>query len=753
MKFFTLFASLCLMLFSASLFAANAKLNLNSKNSTLIVKNQSISLKRNKKNIIQFDAIKFNYTQATKWDLISADENTIILKGEFPANVDFYKHVNDEAPRFAKLIISKVKGGFRFYSKPSWGRQTTLTFSHLGDHFFGLSEPLQPDNQLSPDLTASSIVVEVNSEGAAIQENYASAFSAFYMSSFGYGAFFDTFARGRYDFAINGHHKIHHDTGVLDWYVFPGDNGADIHTAYFDLIGQPKPVPAWGLGPVGWRDQNDGGAAEIVSDIEKMNALKIPFTSWFVDRPYSDGAHAWSQMNFNKDFANPSTWIGKLRHDFGLEFMTWTATSTFGDARFEKHLGGKFSYLDLSHPGSVKAFQSELKKKQYSHGVKGHKIDRADESFADAEDWHDANISIAERRNKYAYLIAKVHDESLREAWGDDQITFTRTAIHRAQPYLSAIWAGDPRTSWEGLQANFANAARSSFMGFPVWGTDVGGYQGEGYIPEDLYIRWMQAASMAGLFEIKLDGAGGDGRDRMPWRYDEKFQKILREICEERMQFVPYLYSLSRTSGKTGTLMQPLAYRHLTDSKTYNIWDQYYAGDAILVAPIFQRENKRNVYLPKGNWRDFDNLGTRYKGNKTISIKAPLEKLPRFVKENSLYVTGNIYLGNDRLWSDSEKQLTIHALPGAKNSHATFTYVDMLDANAEKIIQLERKKKQVVVMSPALTHKAVVEIVLDKAPKRVLQNKTAANFNYNPKTKILAVTVLGGNAVNISVSL
>src|SRR5690606_34513016 len=137
-------------------------------------------------------------------------------------------------------------------------------------------------------------------------------------------------ARGRYEFAINGRNRIHHDTGTLDWYVFAGDDGADIHKAYFNLIGAPKKVPAWGLGPVGWRDQNSG-AAEILDDLEKMAALKMPFTAWFVDRPYSDGNHAWSKMNFSSAFAEPEKWINTIRQNHGLEFMTWVATATFGD--------------------------------------------------------------------------------------------------------------------------------------------------------------------------------------------------------------------------------------------------------------------------------------------------------------------------------------------------------------------------------------------------------------------------------------
>lgn len=690
---------------------------------------------------LQIMDIQFNHQSAQNWRIAQNNEHFITLQGEFSPSVSFYRTVTDNHNRLLELTISKIDGGFHLQAHPEWARQVTLTLKDLGSHIFGLSENLQPDNRLSPDLRHATVHVDVNAEDASFHENYASAYSAFYMSSLGYGAFFDTFARGTYDIAINGQHRIQHDSQTLDWYLFFGDNGAQIHQAYYALIGQPKALPIWGLGPIGWRDQNDGGASELLNDIHKLSELKIPFTAWFVDRPYSNGTHGWSDMDFSPIFAQPAQWIEQLRQHYGLEFMTWTTPAFFGATPFATHLAGDFSYLDVSDPISNQAFKTSLINKQLKLGVKGHKIDRADEGFPVYESWQDTRVLPAYRRNQYTYLMTKMHDEALRSVWGDDQLTFTRSAIHRSQPYLSAIWAGDPRTTWEGLQANFANAARSSFMGFPVWGTDVGGYQGEGYIPEALYIRWLQAGSMAGLFEIKLDGAGGDGRDRMPWQYSETIQKQFKAILDERMTLLPYLYSLARTSADTGTLMQPLAYRHLDDSNTYAIWDEFYLGDAILVAPIFTAQNKRSVYLPKGEWRDFDDATQRFKGGQRIDIEAPLNKFPRFVKANSIYVSGNLYQGNDRLWqTNSNHYLTIHAFPGKDNETSQFWYVDARQPHSTPVpITLQRKDKTIALTSPALPYARHFKIVLDSQPQSVRLNNKNCEYSYNQQTKMLTL--------------
>lgn len=718
----------------------------------LVVEDGRVALYRQRQQLVALDRLLFNYQPANSWTLLSADDSSIILEGSFDSSVDFFRPVDDTAARTLRLIISRVNGGYRLYANPQWGRQTTLEFRYLDDHFFGLSEPLQPDNRLSPDLTGGVIDVDVVADPAGLHENYASAFSAFYMSSHGYGAFFDTMARGRYSFAINGKNRIQHETGTLDWYIFPGETGVEIHRAYFQLIGAPKKLPAWALGPVGWRDQNDGGAAEILDDVKKLSDLEIPFTSWFVDRPYSDGAHAWSQMNFSKDFADPGKWIGQLREHYGLEFMTWTSPATFGDPRLPVHLAGNFSYMDLSDPATVEQYRKELTEKQYRYGVRGHKMDRADEHFPVYERWQDHSIPPEERRNRYALLMAQVHDQALRDAWGDDQVTFARAAIHRSQPYLSAIWAGDPRTSWEGLQANYANAARSAFMGFPVWGTDVGGYQGEGYIPENLYLRWMQAGSMSGLFEIKLDGAGGDGRDRMPWQYDEKFQAQFKAICDDRMRFIPYLYSLANNAAESGTLMQPLAYRHLDDPATYDIWDQFYVGDALMVAPVLTAENQRRVYFPEGEWRSLESPANIIRGGRWQQIDAPLDSLPRYQRANSLYVTGTTLKGSSQLWDDAAASLQVHAYPGRVGSASEFVYVDSLDQSGRKTFALSTTRKQLQLTAPALTIPLTVNLLVKGEPKAVLQSGNPIAFDYQADRQQLVVSLPAGEALALTVT-
>lgn len=70
---------------------------------------------------------------------------------------------------------------------------------------------------------------------------------------------------------------------------------------------------------------------------------------------------------------------------------------------------------------------------------------------------------------------------------------------------------------------------------------------------------------------------------------------------------------------------------------TKEIFSEYLLGENILVAPIVD-EGKvtRDVYLPKGRWRDGNDEKKIYKGLQWIqNYEAPLDVLPYFIREKS----------------------------------------------------------------------------------------------------------------------
>ena len=699
------------------------------------LKDNVLELYHQKNKLVEIKSFEFNFVEPDKIKVEKTTNDSLFLKLSFSAGDGFH----DDFPKEILLSIAQFNNTFHFTASHKNFSHITIQLKDQDEHYFGLIEKLFPHNSKNPDLRGNVVDLEVYGNGSAdYAENYASAYSAFYMSSLGYGSFFDTFAKGRYILGINGRTEIYHQTNKLDWYIFYGPTGEKIHSEYYSVIGKPKYIPIWACGPIFWRDQNNGGKDEILNDIKNFTELKIPLTACFVDRPYSNGANEWSKMDFSGKFSEPEKWIKIINDEYGMQFMTWVAPMTFSDKDFPGLLSNYKGYIDLTDPQALAEFEKRLNENQYMAGVKGHKMDRSDENFPVTALWNQP-VPESETRNKYVYLYSKVINNFLTKAHGKDQFNFARAAFHRTQPFLSAIWGGDSRNNWIGMSGSMANSIRCGFMGFPDWGNDTGGYLGEGRINELLYIRWLQWSVWNGMFEIKIDGAGGSGEDRPPWKYSGQLQNVFRNSCELRMQMLPYIYSCANTSYKNGVIMKPLTYLYPEDVKTYIIWDEFIFGNAFLIAPVFSNKCERDIYLPEGKWYDFNEIANEYSGPLTIHQNAALEKIPVFIRANSIYVTGDIFRGNSKIWEgnlEGTENITIHLFPGKVNDMYEFTYVDYLNNDKEINMSMSCQEGKINFTSPAISTISKIAIKCFSKPEKILLNNKSVEFDFNEDTKI-----------------
>ncbi len=705
-----------------------------------------IVLTRNNKPVMEIDSIQFNFISPSQMTVKAQSAERIVVELEY-TNVWNPGKVNTKNDYAVDINIDRIDGGWHIYAHPKWARDVSIYLKDLHGHYFGIRESLVPDNHKSPDITGSVQSFDVRGENNRYHENFSSAWSAFYFNSLGYASFFDTFAEGQYQFAINGKTGIYHRTGNLNWYIFTGTNGDRIMKSYYKVIGAPKYVPAWACGVAVWRDQDWNGSKDILNDAEQMTKLRIPITSIMVDRPYSNGVDGWSKMDFGKGFGDPGKWIHELNANYNLKFMSWVAPCTFGDTSIIKGMPGDHGYIDLSDPKDVSVFDSVLTRNIYHYGVQGNKMDRADEVFPIEQAWHDKTPQW-ERRNKYIYLYAKVIDSVLTAKWGKDNFNYARAAMQGSQKYLSALWGGDSRESWDGLACSVANAMRVGFTGFPDWGSDVGGYLGNaGMEPEELYTRWLQFGTWSGMMEIKLDGAGGRGKDRAPWHYGKTLQDNFRRACEARMELAPYVFSQLNTSKDNGVLMKPLAYEYPGDENTYHIWNEYLFGSSFLVAPVTKPgESARSIYLPKGVWYDWYAPTDSYDGGKTYRFALSQDHIPVFVKQNAIFVTGKNWLkGNSVEWNKKDvPEVVINAFPGKKDFTNSFTYVDRFSNDSLKQITISQNGKKIEIRVPALGCEGKV-VLYNVVPKgHVMVNGKKAVVRIDRKKKTVEVRIAEG---------
>jgi alpha-D-xyloside xylohydrolase len=110
----------------------------------------------------------------------------------------------------------------------------------------------------------------------------------------------------------------------------------------------------------------------------------------------------------------------------------------------------------------------------------------------------------------------------------------------------------------------------------------------------------------------------------------------VKKLFDVRMSLVPYLYAALNEYHLHGTpLNRALVMDWPDDPKTATIDDQFMCGPSIMVAPMFNGQTHRSVYLPKGTWYDFW-TDEKYEGGRTIDVSKPAEIGPVFVKGDTL---------------------------------------------------------------------------------------------------------------------
>jgi alpha-D-xyloside xylohydrolase len=74
---------------------------------------------------------------------------------------------------------------------------------------------------------------------------------------------------------------------------------------------------------------------------------------------------------------------------------------------------------------------------------------------------------------------------------------------------------------------------------------------------------------------------------------------------------------------------------HQDDQDARGAGSEYYFGPDLLVAPVLSAVTQRSVYLPEGSWIDYWS-GKTFAGRQTVSVDAPLDRIPLFVREGAI---------------------------------------------------------------------------------------------------------------------
>lgn len=479
-----------------------------------------------------------------------------------------------------------------------------------------------------------------------------------------YGIFFDNTYHSYFDLGkeSNKYYYIAADNGNIDYYIIGGRDLKEIVENYTYLTGKTPLPQKWTLGYQQSRWGYSISAEKVEEIITKMRKYNLPCDAIHLDIDYMDGYRVFTWRTDTYD--DPRKFIDKL-HKLGFHVITIIDPGVKKDDSYQIYQEGLKKgyfvkapngqvYVNKVWPGdavypdfgreAVRKWWSENCKFLVDLGVDGIWDDMNEPASFNGEIPKDIIFNDEEKEsthakmhNVYGHNMAKATYYGLKNLTGKRPFVITRAAYAGTQKY-STVWTGDNQSLWVHLQIMIPQLCNLGMSGFAFAGTDIGGF-GADTTPE-LLTRWIEAALFSPL--LRNHAAMGT-RSQEPWIFGEPTLSIYRKYLHLRYHFIPYLYDLFAQENKSGLpIMRPLVLNYPTDPAVKNMNDEYMVGTNIVVAPIVEEGKKwRAVYLPEGEWIDFWNNVT-YSGNNTILVSAPIDRLPLFIKKNTILPWGGV---------------------------------------------------------------------------------------------------------------
>lgn len=475
-----------------------------------------------------------------------------------------------------------------------------------------------------------------------------------------FGLYFKTAARSRFSYGGERFSAQFFEPEV-DMFLFLGESWPKLFAKFKEISSSTSvSPPLWAYGAFWWRNDPhnslDVGATNaqenILQDAIRLRELGIRASGIWIDRPFMKNDWGWGDRTFSAQFPDPRGLVSSLKSE-GLVPLIWVANRFQGEllreARKNKTLVDssalpmKEPALDILSPKGRVIFKDYLKIFT-DLGFQGFKIDRGDEGEYPRNDTH-----------RYSLATIETASEVLHEAFGADHLIVARSLYDSARR-LSVGWSGDPVSDFNGLRASLVAMLRAGIIGFPIIGSDTGGFVGKS--DQELFLRWFALNSYSPLLEVLIDAGG-----KTVWEMlNRSGVESVRRLSEEHHLLIPYRRRLVEEYQRTGIpLVRPLFIEFSEDKDAAGIIDQYMLGEALLVAPVLRRgEASRRVYLPHGKWTEWrfeEEISTKiHLGGSWVHVQVPVGSIAVFQREGTSVEYGDVLRGNAKSWKSWEKK-------------------------------------------------------------------------------------------------
>eukprot|EP00002_Diphylleia_rotans_P004135 TRINITY_DN1298_c0_g1_i1.p1 TRINITY_DN1298_c0_g1~~TRINITY_DN1298_c0_g1_i1.p1 ORF type:complete len:931 (-),score=192.17 TRINITY_DN1298_c0_g1_i1:187-2979(-) len=236
--------------------------------------------------------------------------------------------------------------------------------------------------------------------------------------------------------------------------------------------------------------------------------------------------------------------------------------------------------------------------------------------------------------NMYGHFEAKVTKIAYENIVKERSSIITRANFPGTGRY-AGHWLGDNESKYVDMKDSITGIINYNMFGIPFVGADVCGFIGNS--DAELCTRWMQL----GIFYMFYRNHNNKGQtSQEPYVFDSATTDINRQTLNLRYKMIPYFYTLLRKVHlEGGTMIRPLFFNYRQDRTTWAIDKQFMVSDILLVSPVLEAGVSRlDAYFPGGLWYDWYSGAVEYRSVEggTITVQAPLERIPIHIRESSV---------------------------------------------------------------------------------------------------------------------
>ncbi|MGQ1784602.1 TIM-barrel domain-containing protein [Saccharicrinis sp. GN24d3] len=436
----------------------------------------------------------------------------------------------------------------------------------------------------------------------------------------------------------------------IDYYFVHGENPGEVIAQNQKLTGMAPMFSkaAYGFWQCRERYHNQ---AELLENAREMRERKIPVDYIVQDWFYWPKGTKGPEWDRNK-FPDAKAMVDELS-DLNMKLMVSVWPEIKNDPLVDKYdlaIIPTSNYVDIYDSGVSKRFYRMLSDSMYHLGVSSIWLDGTEPEGVKNTKAKTAVGPFEVVHNTYSLEVTRAMYEGRRKEFPDERVfNLTRSAYSGQQRYGATSWSGDTEASWEQFSEQIVAGLNFTMAGVPYWTHDIGGFfrdsksinpqfDSQYTNPEfiELLTRWFQFGAFCPVFRIH-----GYVSQTEIWRYDEAFENTARKFIDLRYQLMPYIYSQAwQITRNSRQLMSPLVYHYPKDKNTWEIKDQLFFGESIMVGLVTEyKQREKDIYLPQGDWFNFW-TGEQLQGGQTVTVDAPLHETPVFVKAGSIIPMG-----------------------------------------------------------------------------------------------------------------